>query len=152
MTKLFVAAAALVAALAQPAAAITFPALTTIYVGAGVTDFNGASKTATVFTCSNVSGQTANIRILVLRTDGTIASTYTEEVLHGRNTTVATSNIQLFAAFSIATGNVLQGTVNIESTQSGVFCSAMLIDRLSFETTGITLRLVRINGHPGAEE
>ena len=67
MKKNFV-AAAFVAAIAQPASAITFPTLTTIYVGSGVRDDGDAGNlgVATAFTCSNVSGSPATVRWLVL--------------------------------------------------------------------------------------
>jgi len=50
---------ALAATLVPPAAAITVPELTTIYVGSGVFDSGHPTNqgTATVVTCSNVSGQ-----------------------------------------------------------------------------------------------
>ena len=48
------------AAPTQPAGAVTFPSLTTIYVGSGVRDDGGAANLglATTFICSNVSGVT----------------------------------------------------------------------------------------------
>ena len=68
------ASAIALAALAQPASAITFPTLTTIYVGAGVKDDGGAGDAgiATSFLCSNVSGRTADIRFLVLNHSGSV--------------------------------------------------------------------------------
>ena len=52
----------------QPASAITFPSLTTIYVGSGVTDSSEVASVgiATAFSCSNVSGQSTTLRFLVL--------------------------------------------------------------------------------------
>jgi len=56
MQKLLTAAFALTVALVQPAAAVTFPSLTTIYVGSGVQDTTGTSATTgTAVSCSNVS-------------------------------------------------------------------------------------------------
>ena len=48
--------------------AVTFPSLTTIYVGSGVYDSGGGAHlgSATTFHCSNVSGVTATIRFHVL--------------------------------------------------------------------------------------
>jgi len=62
--KTIFAALTLAAALAQPAAAVTFPSLTTIYVGTGIRDDGNLSGmgVATVFPCINVSGATATIR------------------------------------------------------------------------------------------
>lgn len=62
--RTYLTAVALAAALAQPASAITFSALTTIYVGTGVQDSGTGPNTgiATVFQCSNVSGRAAVLR------------------------------------------------------------------------------------------
>ena len=45
----------------------------------------------------------------------------------------------------------LQGVLNIEATQSGIFCTAMIVDGAD-AGEGITLPLVRINPHPGTLE
>jgi hypothetical protein len=58
--KKYLAAVAFAAALVQPASAITFSKLTTIYVGSGVDSFG--ADTATVLHCSNVSGVSVNLR------------------------------------------------------------------------------------------
>jgi hypothetical protein len=65
-------ALALAATLAQPASAITFSKLTTIYLASGVYDSGGPDQTgvATVITCSNVSGQTTTVRLLFLTSSG----------------------------------------------------------------------------------
>ena len=49
------------------------------------------------------------------------------------------------------TGLVEHGVINIESTQSGVFCSAFIVDAADAGEMA-PIHLVRINGHPGAEE
>jgi hypothetical protein len=91
-TKTHLAAVALTAALVQPASAVTFPSLTTIHVGTGVSDSGSAFELgdATVFQCSNVSGFTANIRILLLHENGALAGQRTETVLHGQSLGTAT--------------------------------------------------------------
>ena len=77
----------LVATLAQPAAAITFPKLTTIYVGAGAFDDSSLPDnvgTSTVVICSNVSGVTANIRVLMIDSNGIVRGSLTGTgVAHG---------------------------------------------------------------------
>ena len=94
MTKsLFALAAALAAAaVATPASAITFPSLTTIYIGSGVRDDGGGvnAGTATTFHCSNVSGVTTQIRLLVLSSSGAVAGTSTFPVSHGATVTAST--------------------------------------------------------------
>ena len=151
--KQYLAALGLTAAIAQPATAITFPSLTTIYVGTGVRDDGAGSNLgiATTFNCSNVSGVTAQVRFLVLGIDGAIGGNLTLTILHGGMRTVSTHNEVTFSATNLATGVVDQGTVNIESTQSGVFCNAMITDA-AVGGHGFTLPLVRVNPHPGTVE
>ena len=151
----YLAAVALAAVLGQPAAAVTFPSLTTIYVGSGVRDNGGAGGvgTATVFHCTNVSGVSASVRYLVLNPVGQVSASTTITLPHGQTRTAATHNTAAyFEDPLLATGLVEQGAVNIESTQSGLFCSAMTIDAAAASPIGVPLRLIRINPHPGSVE
>jgi len=152
--KTYFAVVALAAAIAQPVSAVTFPSLTTIYVGSGVRDSGGTEFTgiATVFNCSNVSGVAAQVRFLVLGLDGQIEASQTIDLAHGATRTAATHLEATFDSdFNLATGVVGQGVVNIESTQSAVFCNAMVTDA-DAAGNGITLPLVRVNPHPGTVE
>jgi hypothetical protein len=147
------ACAACASILVSPALAVTFPSLTTIYVGTGVRDFGSTNLgLATVINCSNVSGQTASVRYLVLSNIGAIEASVTTSVPHGQTATAVTHQVVTFlATLNLNTGDVGQGVLNIESTQSGVFCNAMVVEG-DTEGNGITLPLVRINSHPGAQE
>ena len=151
--KKFVAALAVVPMLAEPALAVTFPSLTTIYVGAGVTDSGDAANVglASTFICSNVSGGPATIRYLVLGGGGAIEGQLSFLVQHGATNTVSTHNTTTFSENNLATGSVEQGAVNIESTESGVFCSAFIVDAADNGELG-PLHLVRVNPHPGTVE
>ena len=144
----------LATALVQPASAITFPSLTTIYVGAGVTDSGGAAGvgTATAFHCINVSGVTTSVRFVVLSGGGSAVASFTRAIAHGATATASTHSTSAYAANDLNTGLVSQGGINIESLQSGVFCNAMTIDAASGVPTGVTLPLVRVNPHPGTVE
>ena len=150
-----VALAASALAFAPTASATTFPTLTTIYVGSGVRDSGGADNVgiATVFHCSNVSGVTTTIRFLVLNHVGGIAGSLSVSVAHGRTQTAPTHNTAAYSEDgSLATGLVGEGVINIESTQSGVFCNAKTIDASAGFPDGVTLPLVRVNPHPGTVE
>lgn len=143
-------AIALAATLAQPAAAITFPTLTTIYVGTGVND---DPDTATSFHCSNVSGVSTDVRFLVLSASGVVEASTTITIAHGVTHTASTRSTAAYVENTdLTTGAILQGVVNIESRQSGVFCSAVTIDIAATSPLGVTLRLVRVNPHPGTVE
>ena len=149
-------AIALATAFTQPATAITFPSLTTIYVGTGVADSGGIYEVghATVFQCSNVSGNTAQLRFLVLEFGGSLVGSQVVNVPHGSSTGVTTHFTNFFSENAeIAPGVVIfRGTVNIESTQSGVFCQAYATDAAVSVPNVVPLKLVRVNPHPGTVE
>ena len=134
------------------APAITFPSLTTIYVASGVFDDGGVAHpgVATSVHCSNVSGQSAQVRVLVLDRVGADAGAVTQTVLHGHTRTFSTHGTSS-SDFSLNTGLVAQGVLNVESTQSGVFCSAMVTSAVAPQT-GVPLHMVRVNAHPGTIE
>ena len=152
--KLYLAGVALAVAVAQPASAVTFPSLTTIYVGSGVYDDGGAAGagSATAIHCSNVSGVTANVRALILSENGTVLGSETRPVNHGASVTFSTHIAAAFVQFTILTGQLRTGVVNIESTQSALFCTAMVVEADSFDLNGVQLHLVRVNPHPGTVE
>ena len=140
--------------LCSSASAITFPSLTTIYVGTAVRDTGGVdfSGTTTVFHCSNVSGLSAQIRFLVLGGTGSVAGSPTT-VAHGVTYAVSTKVQGAYTAdHSLNTGLVDEGVVNIESTQSGVFCRGVTIKAGIVDPEGVPLFLVRVNPHPGTVE
>ena len=141
-------------ALAQPASAITFPSLTTIYVGSGVYDDGGATAVgnATAFHCSNVSGVAANVRVLVLSANGPVIGNVTLPLQHGETVVFTTHLVVAFVQAPLNTGGVSTGVVNIESTQSAVFCTAMIVEADSNDLNGVQLNLVRVNPHPGTVE
>jgi hypothetical protein len=145
------------AVLATPALATTFPSLTTIYIIAGVKNSSGGSDTgtATAIQCSNVSGVTTSIRFLVLGAGGNVLNAVTANgVPHGATIERST---HLTAAYNnevaLITGTGLSaGVINIESLESGVFCTAAIIDASLENPLGVTPHIVRINPHPGSVE
>ena len=150
--KKYLAAAALTAALAQPAAAVTFPSLTTIYVASGVYDSGDVDDvgTATTISCSNVSGLTTTVRLLILSPTGSVVGSISTPLIHGA-TILASTHGTFLEEVDLGLPAIFGGVLNIESTQSGVFCSAAVVGA-NGEDGATSLHLVRINGHPGAEE
>jgi hypothetical protein len=110
------------------------------------------SGIATSFNCSNVSGLSAQVRFLVLGPSGAVEANVTATIPHGATSTAST---HLSASYStnvpLATGVVSQGAVNIESTQSGVFCNAIVTDAAD-AGNGFDINMVRVNPHPGTVE
>jgi hypothetical protein len=157
MKKLFV-AAALAVTLAQPALAITFSKLTTIYVGSGVYDDAGATDvgTATSIHCSNVSGVATQVRVLILNNNGGIAGSLIQTLAHGATVTFSTHQTFIFvdgsSSLAVA-GGVAQGVVNVEATNSAVFCTGHIVDAAGNPPAFMgDLHLVRVNPHPGTVE
>ena len=155
----YLAAVALSGTLAQPAVAVTFPTLTTIYVGSGVRNTSDPINEgiATAFFCTNASGLTANLRFLVLNFNGNVAGSVTvSTVLHGQTRTITTHGITFLGNDSTDTsqGTIIdQGSIIIEATESGVFCTAAVFDAEGFPPVFSTpLHLVRVNPHPGTVE
>jgi hypothetical protein len=155
--KNYIAAFALTAALAQPASAITFPSLTTIYVGSGVYDDGSVTGVgeATAIHCSNVSGVGVQVRVLVLDVLGAVAGSETTSLAHGRTVSFSTHRTVVYfdSASNLETGSVLQGVVNVEATNSAVFCTAVVLDAANEKPVYMSpLHLVRVNPHPGTVE
>ena len=146
------AAIALAAALAQPASAITFSKLTTIYIASGVFDDGSAEDTgiATSVHCTNVSGQVTTVRVLVLDANGEVVAADSTGLAHGATMSASTHGT-LFGNLTLSTGPVVLGVFNIESLQSAVFCSAMIVDAATPQN-GVARHMVRVNGHPGTVE
>ena len=154
--KKHLAAAAIAALFAPPALATTFPSFTTIYVGSGVRDSGHSSDAglASIFMCSNVSGISASIRFQVLSSLGSPVGTASVTIAHGATYTAGSHFTASFNEnVDLDTGAVLQGAVNIESTQSAVFCTAAVIDAAGNPPSfTLPLHLVRVNSHPGTVE
>ena len=165
---IYIAAASLVAIVAasaailpavgaiNPAPAIAFGGLTTIYVGSGVHD-NGQIDNvgeATSIHCSNVSGVSVQVRVLILHDSGPVAGSLTLTLAHGATKTVSTHPTAVFTDTGLDIADaVIQGVVNIEATNSAVFCTAVLVDAANAKPVYMSpLHLVRVNPHPGTVE
>ena len=155
--KKYLAPFAVIVALSQPAAATTFPSLTTIYVGSGVTDSGGGISVgvATMVSCTNVSGKNATIRFLVLNANGTAANPGGSlGIPHGVTRTVATHDAEVAVEHLVlASGTVIKhGSILVEATESAIFCTAAVIDAAgSTPAFALPLHLVRVTapGHGG---
>jgi hypothetical protein len=157
MRKSFAVFTFAVLALVQSATAITFPSLTTIYIGTGVRDNGGGDNSglATAFHCSNVSGNIAQMRFLVLGDDGSGAGEITRSVPHGGSVSVSTHLTAFFVEDDIVTPGISigRGAINIESTESAVFCQAYITEAATtVPDSAIPLKLIRVNPHPGTVE
>ena len=118
----FALATAAASLLAPAALATTFPTLTTIYVSPGVYDNGGADDTefATVASCSNVSGVSTTIRVLILDDDGNFENSHTfSNVAHGASVRASTQFTFLADETRVSASGLLNGVINVESLAVG---------------------------------
>jgi hypothetical protein len=143
---------AIALAAAVPAWATTFSSPTLIYVASGVTDSGTSSDVlyATSVHCSNVSGVNATVRVFFFF-NGASKGSNTAVFGHAFTHTVSTQNTS-FAEAIVNTGVIFQGLVTVYSTQSAVFCTAMIVDPSLSAPEGIDLHMVRYNANPGTVE
>jgi hypothetical protein len=124
-----------------------------IYRVSGVADSGGATGVATTFHCTNFSGVTENVRIVVRATAGNILANLDQQVPHlwtvsasTKDTIIYTENIQL------ATGGIPQGTAAIAATSVNVTCTAMQVESNNTSPVGIKLHMTRFNPISGTQE
>ena len=152
--KKYLAALALATAFAEPAPATTFPVLTTIYLASGVYDDGSPDNAgiATVANCSNVSGVTTPLRALVLNHTGQVVDTATfQTMFHGTSVRFVTHATFYSNEVNLSSGEIDNGVINIESLQSGVFCTFTVVPAAG-PAFGFPLHAVRVNPHPGTVE
>jgi len=135
----------------MPAHATTFSSPRLIYVASGVADWSSPA-TGTAVHCTNLSGQTATIKWTFTKDSGAGAGSATLAVPPGRSVAVNTENGVSFYGYNpVLSAHDFQGRVSVASTQSGVFCSAVLA-QLTVPPSGLQLHIVRFNAHPGTVE
>lgn len=133
-----------------PVQATTFSSARLIYVAASVGDHSFAG---TAVPCVNLSGQNARITWSFFNNGGSSVGSLTLNVAHGRTVIVATYHgISVLSDRLVLSAKDFQGRLAVYSTQSGVFCSAILGHPTLGEPQGIELHMVRFNPHPGTVE
>ena len=158
MKKLLAAFAAVALTAVLPAQATTF-SLRTIYVASGVYDSGdaGGLGTATSVHCTNLSGKSAQVRVAFYADDGAFEGASSANALANLATYTVSTHGTFFSESFPLTGPITQGVLNVQSTESGVFCSAMIVDAAGGPGAtdvpeGIALHMVRYNPHPGTVE
>ena len=88
--------------------------------------------------------------MLLLTSSGAFLDSAQTNVAHGATQLFSTHGT-LLQEIDMSSGGVA-GVVNIESTQSGVFCRAALVDAAAPFADSSAIELVRVNPHPGTVE
>jgi hypothetical protein len=150
MKKLLLAVAAAAMIAIPPAQATTFLRPTFIYVASGVYDsgHGPGAGTATTVQCSDLSGNTARIAVhFYSSTTG-----YRGKGGGAGGATVSTHDVSYLDDDAVNTNVILQGFLVVESDESGVYCTAMVVDAAGPPSSGIPLHMVRFKSHPGTVE
>jgi hypothetical protein len=125
-----------------------------IYRFPGVRD-NGAPSAvgmATIFVCTNFSGTTENVRIVVRNSVNTIVANATIGISHLSTIVAATHPALLYATSLNLQTSGFTGTAAIAATSTDIICTAMVIDAAATVPQGIALRGIRFAPVPGSQE
>jgi hypothetical protein len=132
----------------------TFPQPKIIYIASGVTNnsVNLQDGTATSVHCSNWSGKVAKMRYEFYQPDGTMAKSVPATIANHAALTISTHPTVLFLETAPEMPLIRQGTLVVRSTETAVYCSAMVLDAATPRATGIALHMVRFEAQPGTVE
>jgi hypothetical protein len=147
----------------EPAQSVMEPALprdaggaeVVLYRFPGVFDSGHVTATgvATAFHCTNFSGATEIIRIVIRNFNSDVLCNFDFPIPHLGTRTTSTHNTNLYVEdFFLSTGAIGQGTAAIAATSTSIICTAMTIDAGSATPVGIALRGIRFNPAPGSQE
>ena len=126
-----------------------------IYRFPGVQDDGGNPSIgiATVFHCTNFSGETETLRFVVRTVNGTILANLPYTLPHLVTQTLGTHTVAAYPAMAgLGTGPVNSGTVAIAATSTNIVCAAMTIDAGNPKPTGIAMHGIRFNPVTGSQE
>src|SRR5262245_7251000 len=126
-----------------------------LYRFPGVRDNGGAPNmgVATSFHCTNFSGATEIIRIVIRQFSGALVVNTAFDIAHLETVTASTHQNNLYSVSAVlGTGAINQGTAAIAATSTNISCTAMTADAASFSPVGISLRGIRFNPIPGSQE
>src|SRR5215216_127602 len=128
-----------------PAHAATTDPIQIIYRTSGVIDSGSGPNlgVATSFHCTNLSGVTETVRIVVRESNGAVVGNVEVSLLSFHTVTFSTHLTILFSDIVLQMGPVIRGTAVVASTTTFIFCSAMIVDAAASTPIGISLHLVR---------
>jgi len=108
---------------------------------------------ATVFHCTNFSGVTETMRIVIRDIFAGVVANFPASLPHLRTLTFTTHAVSLYSSQTVLlTGPVSSGTAAIAATSTSVVCTAMTIDAAASSPQGIALHGIRFNPVPGSQE
>jgi hypothetical protein len=147
-------AAALAMGMAAPVSAAQTDPEVIIYRFPGVVDDGSpvGAGVATAFHCTNFSGVTETLRIVVRQANTVIRANFDVQVFHLATVTLSTHGTVLYNDGILNTNIVNQGTAAIAATSTNIICTAVTLDASSAVPNGFALRGIRFNPIPGSQE
>jgi len=138
-----------------PAQAATTDPEVIIYRVSGVLDSGGPGPTgfATAIFCTNFSGTTELVRIVVRSPSAVVLANVAFPLPHLNTLPMSTKPTNVYNATPLNTGGIGGiGTAAIAATSVNVTCTAMQVDAASLTPIGIALHMTRFNPAPGTQE
>src|SRR5262249_28369224 len=125
-----------------------------VYRFPGVLDSGGADNTGTTtsFHCTNFSGVTENIRIVIRDAIGGLKVNFPFAISHLATLSLSTKGTVLYAQTTLGTRSGTQVTAAIAATSINIICTAVTLDAASASPVGFALRGIRFNSAPGSQE
>jgi len=137
-------------AFAMPAQAAVGDPEIIIYRVAGMVD-DAAGGTASSIHCTNFSGVTETLRVVLRSQNSTIVFNNTFPVNHLNTIILSTHDVTIYSDTNLAT-NSFQGTAAIAATSINMTCTAMQVQSNITIPTGIALHMTRFNPIAGTQE
>jgi hypothetical protein len=142
--------AAATLACAQPVQAAVGDPEAIIYRVSGVVDDNNVL--ATSFHCTNFSGVTETVRVVVRSSNTTLRANIALPVPHLNTIIFSTHHVTVYGDIPLATDIMNGGTAAIAATSPNITCTAMQIQTNSTIPVGIALHMTRFNPIPATQE
>jgi hypothetical protein len=107
---------------------------------------------ATSFHCTNFSGVTETVRVVVRSSNTTLRANIALPVPHLNTIIFSTHHVTVYGDIPLATDIMNGGTAAIAATSPNITCTAMQIQTNSTIPVGIALHMTRFNPIPATQE
>jgi len=121
-----------------------------IYRVSGVVDDNNVL--ATSFHCTNFSGVTETVRVVVRSSNATLRANIALPIPHLNTIIFSTHHVTVYGDTPLATDIMNGGTAAIAATSPNITCTAMQVQTNSTVPVGIALHVTRFNPIPATQE
>ena len=122
-----------------------------IYRASGVVDDQNAW--ATIVSCTNFSGVTEKLTVVVRAADSTIKANVNVNVAHFNTAVLATRDTAIFTTeANMATGPINAGVVSIAATSVHFTCTVIGLQFHTVAPLSFPLHLLRLTPIPGTQE